>query len=61
MTGDGFVMYNRFVVLMADESEVGVSGCSMDASVHFIKGLAAEFNTNFLTDGILLIWKTKKC
>lgn len=47
VTGDGFVMYNRFVVLMADESEVGVSGCSMDASVHFIKGLAAEFNTNF--------------
>lgn len=47
VTGDGFVLYNRFVVLMADESAVGVSGCSMDASVHFIKGLANEFNTDF--------------
>ncbi len=47
VTGDGFVLYNRFVILMADESEVGVSGCSMDASVHFIKGLATEFNTDF--------------
>lgn len=47
VTGDGFVLYNRFVILMADESIVGVSGCSMDASVHFIKELGLEFNTNF--------------
>lgn len=47
VTGDGALLYNRFVVLMADETEVGVSGCSVDSSVHFIRSLGTEFNTNF--------------
>ena len=47
VTGDGFVLYNRFVVLMADEEQVSLGGCSVDSSVHFIKGLGAELNINF--------------
>ncbi len=45
--GDGELLFNRFVVLMADESQIGVSGCSVDSSVHFVKDLANEYRTDF--------------
>ena len=45
--GDGGLFYNRFILLMADESAVKVGGCSIDSSVHFIKALEKEFNTSF--------------
>ena len=47
VSGDGALLYNRFVVLMADETHVGVSGCSVDSSVHFIRSIGNEFNVNF--------------
>jgi len=47
VVGDGKLLYNYFIVLMADESRVGVSGCSIDSSVHFIKSLGNEYKTNF--------------
>ena len=40
------VKYNHFLVLSVDESFKNVSGCSIDASVHFIKELEAEFNVD---------------
>ena len=36
----GDVWHDRFVVLMVDESRAGASGCSIDASVHFVQDLA---------------------
>jgi hypothetical protein len=45
--GDGLLLYNYFIVLMADESQVGVSGCSIDSSAHFVKGLGTEYRANF--------------
>lgn len=45
--GEGLLLYNRFVVLAADEKNVGVSGCSIDSSVHFIRSLQTAFHTNF--------------
>lgn len=47
VSAGGELLYNRFVVLAADEREVGVSGCSIDSSVHFIKELAARFGVDF--------------
>ena len=47
VVGDGAVLYNRFIVLMADEEQTSLGGCSIDSSVHFIKGLEKEFSTNF--------------
>jgi hypothetical protein len=35
--GYGNLFYGQFVVLMADESATGVSGCSTDSSVRLIK------------------------
>ncbi|MEM9885683.1 MAG: hypothetical protein AAF849_07315 [Bacteroidota bacterium] len=37
------VFHNQFIVLMVDESHAGASGCSIDASVHFLQQLQAEF------------------
>lgn len=44
----GLIIFGRFVVLMADErSGAGVSGCSTDSSVRFIKMLGEKFGIDF--------------
>ena len=53
------LFYGQFIVLMADESASGVSGCSTDSSVHLIKQIEKEcgvrlfdrLNLAFLIDG----------
>lgn len=40
------VRYNRFFILVVDESQAGASGCSIDKSVHFMKQLEQRFNVN---------------
>ena len=45
----GYVMpYDRFIVLGLDQSEASASGCSIDASVHFIQNLEREFDLDLL-------------
>lgn len=41
--GYGNLFYGQFVVLMADESATGVSGCSTDSSVRLIKEIEQQF------------------
>ena len=41
------LFFGQFVILMADESETSVGGCSTDASVRFIKELGTKFNVDF--------------
>jgi hypothetical protein len=43
----GNLFFGRFVVLMADERETSVSGCSTDSSVRFIKILGQTFGVDF--------------
>lgn len=43
----GNLFFGQFVVLMADERQAGVSGCSTDSSVRFIKTLGEEFDVDF--------------
>jgi hypothetical protein len=38
------IRYNRFFILIVDESQAGASGCSIDKSVHFMQQLEQEFN-----------------
>lgn len=40
---NGKLLYNRFIVLCADETQFVVSGCSIDSSVRFIKEIAAKY------------------
>ncbi|RZA03606.1 MAG: ABC transporter ATPase [Sphingobacteriaceae bacterium] len=42
----GEIRYNRFIILIVDESQAGASGCSIDKSVHFMKQLEEHFNIN---------------
>jgi hypothetical protein len=40
------IRYNRFIVLIVDESQAGASGCSIDKSVRFMKDIEQEFGIN---------------
>ena len=42
------VRYNRFLILVVDESQAGASGCSIDKSVNFMKQVGEQFNINLL-------------
>jgi len=42
----GDVYYNRFLVIMVDESVEVASGCSIDKSVHLIKEISSAFEVN---------------
>ena len=43
----GNMFFGQFLVLMADETRAGVSGCSTDNSVRFVKELEKKFNIDF--------------
>src|SRR6476646_10689610 len=44
--GFGELLFNQFIVLIADESAMGVSGCSTDSSVRLIREIESRFNIN---------------
>ena len=41
------IFYNQFLVIALDEEVAAATGCSIDASVHYIKELEQRFNLNF--------------
>jgi hypothetical protein len=43
----GNLFFGQFLVLIADESSTGVSGCSTDSSVRFVKELGQKFAVDF--------------
>lgn len=42
------IKYNRFLVIGLNQENASASGCSIDASVHFIQQLEKEFNVDLL-------------
>ena len=38
------IFFGQFLIIMADESATGVSGCSTDSSVRLIKDMESRFN-----------------
>jgi hypothetical protein len=44
--GFATLFFGRFIILMADETFTGVSGCSTDSSVRMIKGIEATFGVS---------------
>jgi hypothetical protein len=44
--GAGYLFFGQFIVLMADETAAGVSGCSTDSSVRIIKDIEQRFAVN---------------
>jgi hypothetical protein len=44
--GAGYLFFGQFIILMADETASGVSGCSTDSSVRVIKDIEQRFGVN---------------
>lgn len=42
------IKYKRFIILALDQEKNAATGCSIDASVHFIQQLEKEFNLDLL-------------
>lgn len=44
--GSANLLFGQFIVLMADETQAGVSGCSTDSSVRLIKAIEERFKVD---------------
>jgi hypothetical protein len=44
--GAAFLFFGQFIILMADETGAGVSGCSTDSSVRLIKDIEQLYKVN---------------
>ncbi len=42
------IKYNRFIIIGLDQSNASASGCSIDASVHFIQELEKKYKVQLL-------------
>ncbi len=51
--GNFEVKKNRFIVLMADESDDRLGGCSIDSSTHIIKTIEQEIQISLLDKSLL--------
>lgn len=51
--GFATLLFGRFIVLIADESATGVSGCSTDSSVRLIKSIEEKFKNNLFDRQLL--------
>ena len=56
--GAAYLFFGQFIVLMADESATGVSGCSTDSSVRLIKEIEQRYAVN-LFDRLTLAFIVK--
>lgn len=53
------VRYNRFLILIVDETQAGASGCSIDKSVHFMQSLEKHYGIR-LFDRFNLAYKANE-
>lgn len=47
------IIENRFVIIAADESHNAASGCSIDASTHWLKDLGNQLNVDFFDRALI--------
>jgi hypothetical protein len=52
------LLFNQFIVVIADETEVMVGGCSTDSSVRAIKSIERQYDVNFF-DRMMLTFLVK--
>ncbi|NUM51200.1 MAG: hypothetical protein HUU48_08800 [Flavobacteriales bacterium] len=57
--GEGKVFYNRFIVIIADDSDDRLCGSAMDSSVRFIKSIEEAFNI-LLMDRMKTAYRTSE-
>lgn len=47
------LLFGQFIILMADETATGISGCSTDSSVRLIKNIEQDFNIDLFNRQLL--------
>ncbi len=52
------LLFNQFIVIMADETDVMVGGCSTDSSVRVIKSIERQYDVNMF-DRLMLTFLVK--
>ena len=52
------LLFRQFIVILADETDVMVGGCSTDSSVHVIKSIERQYDVNFF-DRMMLTFLVK--
>ena len=58
--GFGTLFFGQFIILIADETASGVSGCSTDSSVRFIQQMEKTFSIQLLDRQLLAFWHKNK-
>jgi hypothetical protein len=58
LMADFRIILNRFIVLAVDEQIAHASGCSIDKSVHFFKGIENQFNVQLMNRLNIACWDT---
>src|SRR6476660_5772133 len=58
--GAAHLFFGQFVILIADESATGVSGCSTDSSVRIIKQVEEQFAVNMFDRQMLAFFIKEK-
>jgi hypothetical protein len=58
--GFATILYGQFIVIMADESQTGVGGCSTDSSVHIIKQIEVMNSVQMFNRELLAFWVKEK-
>lgn len=53
LKASGSLFESRFIVFFVDETNVSISGCSIDSSVAFIKSIEAKFKIDFFNRTIV--------
>jgi hypothetical protein len=53
VNGYAGLFFNQFIIVMADESRTGVSGCSTDSSVRLMKQLEENFGVSLFNRQLL--------
>jgi len=51
--GAGYLFFGQFIILMADETAMGVSGCSTDSSVRLVKDIEQLFTVSLFDRQLL--------
>ena len=58
--GYGNLLFGQFIVLMADETATGVSGCSTDSSVRLIKNIEEKYDVQLFDRQLLAFFVKDK-
>jgi hypothetical protein len=50
------IVFNRFLLLVVNDTVENPSGCSIDSSIHFVQEMQAKYNTDFFDRLMLTLY-----